>query len=86
VRVVSLPCWEWFADQDDSYRAQVLPSGVPTLAVEAASSFGWERYADDSVSIDTFGASAPGPVALARFGFTAENVAERARDLMNAKP
>jgi transketolase len=84
VRVVSLPSWKWFADQDDSYRQEVLPPGVPTLAVEAGSSFGWDRYADDSVSIDTFGASAPGAVALARFGFTAENVAERARDLMAA--
>jgi len=84
-RVVSLPCWEWFAAQDDSYRQAVLPAGVATLAVEAGASFGWERYADESVSIDTFGASAPGPVALARFGFTAENVAERARDLVRAK-
>ena len=84
VRVVSLPCWEWFALQDDAYRQEVLPRSLPTLAVEAASSFGWERYADDSVSIDTFGASAPGPVALARFGFTPENVAERARDLVAA--
>jgi transketolase len=85
-RVVSLPCWEWFAAQDEAYRDQVLPPGVPTLAVEAGSSFGWERYADDSVSIDTFGASAPGEVALARFGFTPENVAERARDLLAARP
>jgi len=85
-RVVSLPCWEWFAEQDDAYRHEVLPRGVPTLAVEAASSFGWDRYADDSVSIDTFGASAPGPVALARFGFNAQNVAERARDLMAVTP
>jgi len=84
VRVVSLPCWEWFAEQDDAYRQEVLPAGVPTLAVEAAASFGWDRYADDSVSIDTFGASAPGTVALARFGFTPENVAERARDLVAA--
>jgi transketolase len=85
VRVVSLPCWEWFARQDDAYRQEVLPRSVPTLAVEAGSSFGWERYADDSVSIDTFGASAPGAVALARFGFTPENVAERARDLVAAQ-
>jgi transketolase len=84
VRVVSLPCWEWFENQEDAYRQAVLPEAVPTLAVEAGASFGWERYADDSVSIDTFGASAPGPVALARFGFTAENVAERARDLLLA--
>jgi transketolase len=81
-RVVSLPCWEWFEDQDEVYRSSVLPPGVPRLSVEAASSFGWERYADDSVAIDTFGASAPGPVVLAEFGFTAQNVADRAAALL----
>ncbi|HEX3946735.1 MAG TPA: transketolase C-terminal domain-containing protein, partial [Acidimicrobiales bacterium] len=85
-RVVSLPCWEWFEDQDDEYRASVLPAAVPTLAVEAAASFGWDRYADDSVSIDTFGSSAPGAVALANFGFTAENVADRAVALVERRP
>jgi transketolase len=60
----------------------VLPADVPTLAVEAATTFGWERYADDAVGIDHFGASAPGPVVLANFGFTAENVAARARALL----
>ncbi len=59
--------------------------GVPTLAVEAAASFGWDRYADDSVSIDTFGASAPGEVVLAEFGFTADNVADRAATLVSAR-
>ena len=82
--MVSLPCWEWFEDQDDEYRAAVLPPGVPTLAVEAAASFGWDRYADDSVSIDTFGASAPGRVVLAEFGFTADNVVDRAAALVSA--
>jgi transketolase len=81
-RVVSLPCWEWFAEQDGAYRDSVLPPGVPRLGVEAASSFGWERYADASVSIDTFGASAPGDVVLAEFGFTPEHVAERAAELL----
>ncbi|HEY5245015.1 MAG TPA: transketolase [Acidimicrobiales bacterium] len=84
-RVVSLPCWEWFEDQDDGYRAAVLPPGIPTLAVEAAASFGWDRYADDSVSIDTFGASAPGAVVLAEFGFSADNVADRAVTLVSAR-
>ncbi|HVX22021.1 MAG TPA: transketolase [Acidimicrobiales bacterium] len=83
-RVVSLPCWEWFEAQDDDYRDDVLPPDVPALAVEAASSFGWDRYADDSVSIDTFGASAPGAEALAAFGFTAANVADRAEALVAA--
>ena len=56
--------------------------GVPTLAVEAGASFGWERYADDVVAIDHFGASAPGGTAMKEFGFTPENVAARARALL----
>jgi transketolase len=81
-RVVSLPSWELFAEQEQSYRAAVLPPGVPTLAVEAASPFGWERYADDVVGIDRFGASAPGPTVLEKLGFTPDNVAARARALL----
>jgi transketolase len=82
VRVVSLPSWELFAEQDEAYRTSVLPPGVPTLAVEAAVSFGWERYADDSISIDHFGASAPGGEVLAHFGYTTDNVVARARTLL----
>jgi transketolase len=82
-RVVSLPSWELFAEQGDDYQVAVLPPDVPTLAVEAGTSFGWDRWADDSVSIERFGASAPGGVALANFGYTAENVAERARQLVS---
>jgi len=82
VRVVSMPCWEDFAQQDDDYQLDVLPAAAPTLAVEAATSFGWDRWADDTVSIDHFGASAPGSKALAEFGYTAENVADRARQLL----
>src|SRR5271166_292095 len=85
-RVVSLPCWEWFEAQDPGYRTEVLPVGVPRLGVEAAASFGWDRYADASVSIDTFGASAPGDVALAKFGFTPEHVADCARALLSGDP
>ncbi|MHB8218756.1 MAG: transketolase [Acidimicrobiales bacterium] len=81
-RVVSLPCWEWFAEQDAEYRDGVLPPGVPRLAVEAGSSFGWDRYADETICIDRFGASAPGDVAMAEFGFTTEHVVERARRLV----
>jgi transketolase len=82
VRVVSMPSWDLFAAQPQRYRDSVLPSGTPTLAVEAGTSFGWERYADDVVAIDRFGASAPGPTVLAELGFTPENVAERARALL----
>jgi transketolase len=80
-RVVSLPSWDLFDRQDAAYRDSVLPEGVPTLAVEAATSFGWERFADDVVAIDRFGASAPAAELFAHFGYTPDNVAERARAL-----
>jgi transketolase len=82
VRVVSFPCWELFELQDSSYQASVFPPGVPRLAVEAATSFGWDRWAEASVSIDHFGASAPGERALAEFGYTADNVAAAATALL----
>jgi transketolase len=81
-RVVSLPCWEWFEEQGEDYRASVLPPGVPVLSVEAASTFGWDRYADDAIGIDHFGASAPGEVNMEKFGFTTAHVVERARALL----
>ena len=82
VRVVSLPSWELFADQGDAYRDEVLPPGVPVLSVEAAATFGWERYADDAFGIDHFGASAPGDVVLREFGFDPVTVAARATALL----
>ncbi|HEU0171830.1 MAG TPA: transketolase, partial [Acidimicrobiales bacterium] len=82
-RVVSMPSWDLFAAQSDEYQTSVLPPEVPTLAVEAAASLGWDRWADDSVSLDRFGASAPGGIALANLGYTPENVADRARLLVH---
>src|SRR5690606_11907004 len=86
VRVVSMPCWERFEAQPEEYRDQVLPPDVPRrLAVEAGVSLGWRRWigdAGDSVSIDRFGASAPGTEVLEKLGFTPENVVERARALL----
>jgi transketolase len=81
VRVVSMPSWTLFEELDVDAQEAVLPD-VPTLAVEAASSFGWDRWADDTVSIDHFGASAQGDVVMEKFGFTAANVADRARQLL----
>ncbi len=81
-RVVSFPSWDLFAKTDPAYQEHVLPPGVPCLAVEAASSFGWDRYADAVVAIDHFGASAPGARNMEEFGFTAANVAESARELL----
>jgi transketolase len=85
-RVVSIPCWERFEEQPASYREAVLPPSVRArVSVEAGSTFGWERYIGErgaSVGIDRFGASAPGDRLLKEFGFTPENVAEKAMALL----
>jgi transketolase len=85
-RVVSMPCWELFAEQDQGYRDEVLPPTVRArLAVEAAATFGWERWVGEDgevVGIDHFGASAPGATVLEQFGFTPDNVTDRARALL----
>jgi transketolase len=81
VRVVSMPSWDRFEARSSDERASVLPPGVPTLAVEAGATLGWERYADEVIGIDSFGTSAPGATAMAHFGFTPEHVVERAHAL-----
>jgi transketolase len=81
-RVVSMPCWEDFDEQDEEYQAYVLPAEALTLSVEAGVTFGWERWASDSIGIDRFGASAPGATVLHELGINAEHVAERARALL----
>jgi len=81
-RVVSMPSWELFRAQPEAYRHEVLPPGVPRLAVEAAVSLGWCEWADATITLDRFGASAPGPVAFEELGFTAQHVAEEARRLL----
>jgi transketolase len=78
-RVVSMPSWELFQLLSDGEQAEVLPPGVPTLAVEAAATLGWERWADDALGLDRFGASAPGTVALEKLGLTPQCFVERAR-------
>ena len=81
--VVSMPSWDRFLALDADARVRVLPAGVPTLSVEAASVFGWSRFADDSIGIDRFGESAPGEVALERLGINVDNVVARATALIN---
>ncbi|KGQ23018.1 transketolase [Thermus filiformis] len=82
VRVVSLPSWELFEAQPEAYRREVLPPGLPVVAVEAGASLGWERYAQKVVGLDRFGASAPYPEVYERLGFTPERVAEAVRALL----
>jgi transketolase len=81
-RVVSMPSQELFERQSADYRESIVPAAVACLAVEAGSTATWRRYAQAAVGIDRFGASAPGDVNLERFGFTAENVVARARELL----
>jgi transketolase len=82
-RVVSFPSWDLFEAQDDDYRESVIPFGVPAIAIEAASPFGWERYVDDIIGIDHYGASAAGAVVLEKFGITADALVERATALID---
>jgi transketolase len=85
-RVVSLPCWELFDRQDQSYRDEVLPPGVSArLAIEEASPLGWERYTGDAgeiLAMHTFGQSGKYADIEAEFGFTPEKIAQAARDVV----
>ena len=81
-RVVSMPSWELFEGQDEDYQEDVLPADVRVLSVEAATTFGWSRWADEHVGLDRFGASAPADVLFESFGFTPEAVADAALDLL----
>jgi transketolase len=83
VRVVSMPSWELFEEQDDDYQDDVLPPLLPAVSVEAAATFGWDRWVDDMVGIDRFGASAPGTQVLEELGITGANVADAVRDLLD---
>jgi len=88
-RVVSMPCWELFDEQDAAYRDSVLPPGVTArVGVEAAAQFGWDRYlgpAGRFVGMSTFGASAPGSAAMKHFGFTADHVVAVAKEALTGK-
>jgi len=82
VRVVSFPSWELFEKQNEAYRKSVLPENIQKrLAVEAGSGLGWERYAKSAISIERFGASAPYKTIFEHFGFTVENIVEKAKQL-----
>jgi transketolase len=81
VRVVSMPSWELLDAQPDEYRESLFPSGVPVVAVEAGVALGWERFAERTVSVDRFGASAPGAEVLRRLGITSEAVMTAVREI-----
>ena len=84
-RVVSMPCVEWFQAQDDAYKAEVLPAGVPVVTVEAAQPIGWKDVVgcnSRQIGIDHFGASAAAGTLYKEFGITADAVTAAAKDLV----
>jgi transketolase len=84
-RVVSMPSTKIFDEQPDAYKSSVLPANIPKVAVEAGATLGWWKYVGSNgavVGIDRFGASAPGAIVLKELGFTAENVAAKAKALL----
>jgi len=86
VRVVSMPSTTTFDRQTSSYKSEVLPAGLPRVAVEMGSTDGWWKYGVAAVvGIDTYGESAPAPVLFKHFGFTAENVAETVQAALQRK-
>jgi transketolase len=83
-RVVSMPSWELLDAQPAEYRESLFPPGVPVVAVEAGVALGWERFAERTVSIDRFGASAPGAEVLHRLGITSKAVTAAVREVVRA--
>ncbi len=85
-RVVSMPSWELFEEQGQSYRDSVLPADITArVAVEAGSTFGWKRWVGDKgriIGIDRFGASAPGEVAMQKLGITVENIVKQSLEIL----
>ncbi len=86
-RVISMPSWELFEAEPRDYRDEVLPPGIAKrVSVEAGATLGWCRYTGDrglNIGIDRFGASAPGGVNMEKFGFTPDNIAARAMELLS---
>jgi transketolase len=85
-RVVSVPSTNVFSMQSDRYRDEVLPPGVPLLVIEAGASLGWKSYVGPQIAVigvDTFGASAPGPVVMEHYGFTVDNVCKQTHALLH---
>ena len=85
-RVVSMPCWEFFDAQSAKYKDEVFPAKVTArLAIEAGVSLGWHKYVGDkgdTLTVDRFGASAPGDDVLRDYGFTVENAIRKAKNLI----
>jgi transketolase len=86
-RVVSMPSWEIFSEQPDSYREEVLPKNIKArVSIEALSGFGWEKWVGLEglvIGINSFGASAPAPILFEKFGFTTDNIVQKSKQLLS---
>jgi len=85
VRVVSMPSCELFRSQPREYRDSLLPPSTPKMSIEMTSTYAWMEFVDACVGINSFGASAPGPVCVKHFGFTVDNVVSCARRLIDGE-
>jgi transketolase len=84
-RVVSMPSFRIFEEQSETYKQQIFPDHLPALAVEAAAPMPWWKYVGrhgDVIGLERFGASSPGPKVLEELGFSPENIAKRAKQLL----
>jgi len=81
VRVVSAPCLELFNEQSSEYKKSILPIGVPVISIEAACTFGWQKYAHFSLGLESWGASAPAELLFDKFGLVPEKVAASVADI-----
>ncbi len=84
-RIVSMPSWQLFERQPETYKLEVLPNHLPKLAVEAGATMGWWKWVGrhgDVIGLDRFGASAPGTLALEKLGFGVDNIVKRAKALL----
>ena len=82
VCVVSMPCMERFGRQTDEYQRSVISHIIPSISFEAGSTYGWDKWAEVTIGIDSFGTSAPGDIALTEFGITTETLLEAAINLL----
>eukprot|EP00540_Astrosyne_radiata_P023331 CAMPEP_0116864662 /NCGR_PEP_ID=MMETSP0418-20121206/24951_1 /TAXON_ID=1158023 /ORGANISM="Astrosyne radiata, Strain 13vi08-1A" /LENGTH=221 /DNA_ID=CAMNT_0004499917 /DNA_START=269 /DNA_END=934 /DNA_ORIENTATION=- len=81
-RVVSIPCQEVFLKQDKEYQISVLPGDIPTLSVEASSPHGWHKFSHGQVAMESFGKSGNGKKVFEYFGFSASNIVEKSKQLL----
>ena len=79
-----MPSWDRFETMSSEFKLSVFPRGTPVLSVEAGSTFGWSKYADQSIGIDRFGASAPGNVVMQKLGLNVQHVVESAIALIES--